>query len=150
MKTTFFKYATTVPEAGCWLWAGPRTVSGYGVARANASSVRAHRLSWQIHKGPIPTGAVVCHKCDTPLCVNPDHLFLGSQAENVRDRDLKGRASQGAKHSASIAGLVAKLTPEQVVAIRADTRRNVDIAADFGVTKENISSIKRNETWRHV
>lgn len=150
MGYSMAKHTCPVPESGCWLWAGPWTVSGYGVARSAGKNVRAHRLSWEMNRGDIPSGMVVCHRCDTPACVNPDHLFLGTQVENVKDRTAKGRASSGSKHSQSLQGRVAKLTAEQVLAIRSDSRSNADIALDYGVTKENVGAIKRNQTWRHL
>ncbi len=89
------------PELGpCHLWTGGRTspndVEAYGVFGWEGSRViRAHRAAWLIHKGPIPAGQSVLHRCDTPLCVNPNHLFLGTQLDNMRDRSEKGRWAGG-------------------------------------------------------
>ncbi len=79
------------PNSGCWLWLGSVTQSGYGNAWTNGKNMRAHRLSWMIHNGDIPKEMCVLHRCDTPACINPGHLFLGTQLENIKDRDAKGR-----------------------------------------------------------
>jgi hypothetical protein len=83
-----------VTESGCWLWTGVTVSTGYGrLSRGRRGSyVFAHRASYQMHKGEIPAGMFVCHKCDTPTCINPDHLFLGTCAENTLDMWRKGRA----------------------------------------------------------
>lgn len=84
------KYRVT---PGCWEWTAGRTGVGYGVLRSDVgrTMLGAHTVSYRLHVGPIPQGLVVRHKCDNRLCVNPDHLELGTHADNVRDRDLRGR-----------------------------------------------------------
>ncbi len=79
------------PNTGCWLWTAGMRLNGYGQVKIRRVNQLAHRVSYQVHVGPMPEGMCVCHKCDVPCCVNPDHLFLGTQADNMRDRDRKGR-----------------------------------------------------------
>ena len=146
---------TPVPEAGCWLWHGDSGRRGYGRLRVGEKTVRAHRLSYEIHVGTIPADLFVCHKCDTPACVNPDHLFLGTPQENVADRVRKGRsrnhrmgATTPARHEKHHK---AKLNAEQVQQVRAlaisgQVSQRV-IAAMFGVSQANVSFIKNDLTW---
>lgn len=133
---------------GCWYWTGCKTAAGYGRFSFHNSEVYAHRTSYEIHKGPIPSGLSVCHECDNPACVNPNHLFLGSQADNMHDMIGKGRAKLrpqlGEEHGE------AKLTEAQVMQIREDTRNQRTIAADYGISQTNVSDIKRRKIWKHL
>lgn len=80
-----------VDESGCWLWHGSKMVNGYGLVWSGERMESAHRTSWRIHRGEIPDGLFVCHTCDVRNCVNPDHLFLGTNTDNMRDCSAKGR-----------------------------------------------------------
>lgn len=141
------------PEAlsGCWLWHGAITGSGYGAFQAESRRlVGAHRHAYELCHGPIPTGMVVRHKCDVRACVNPDHLETGTHADNIRDRDERGRhwAPQGEDNGRS------KLTAAQVLEIRAKyafgDRTQQDLADEYGVSNQLVSCIVRGKWWRHL
>ncbi len=136
----------------CVEWGGARNPNGYGrwtAPTGEHSKHRrwyAHRLVWTVLVGPIPEGMNVLHKCDNRPCVNTDHLFLGTQAENMADMITKGRQNKPKGE----ANGNAKLTEDQVRAIRADARPQRVIAADYGVGKSLVGSIKLHQSWTHV
>ena len=138
------------PNSGCWLWTVACNNYGYGSFRRRETvggklrNYLAHRLTYQHFRGPIPTGLQVLHQCDVPSCINPDHLFLGTQAHNMADMAAKGRSMRGARN------VNTKLTEAQVRAIRADRRKLREIAADYGTTLQNIWYVKNGDTWKHV
>jgi hypothetical protein len=134
------------PNSGCWLWLGSMFNNGYGRIKSGGHTYAAHRLSFSTTNGPIPVGMCVCHKCDNRACVNPDHLFLGTKAENNADMVAKGRQ---ARNKGLRAGGV-KLTNESVLAIRADTRTRAVIAAEYGVSPTAISMIRSRKCWSHI
>ena len=147
------------PNSGCWLWDGPVNWCGYGrVTIAPRKRVRAHRLSYEWHKGPIPAGMILLHKCDIPSCVNPDHLRPGTQAENMKDMWQKGRQAKGPKLSAirkltaprGEAARMSKLTEAQAFAILHDPRSGSVIGAEYGIMQQHVSRIKRGERWSHL
>ncbi len=129
---------------GCWLWKGAPGTGGYGFVKIGGRPRRAHRVSYEWHVGPIPKGLFVLHHCDIPLCVNPNHLFLGTQADNVRDRDQKGRQARGLKQH------LAQLTPKIVRKIRDSTEMGIVLAERYGVSATTISKARRGLTWRHI
>ncbi len=133
-----------VTESGCWIWKGAIFPErGYG-AFAYPGEQLAHRVSWRLYRGEIPEGKFVLHRCDVPACVNPEHLFLGTQTENMADKVRKARQSRGAGTG------VSKLTQEQVVAIKADARLQKEIALSYGISQSAVSEIKLGKTWKHV
>lgn len=132
----------------CWLWTASTARGGYGqLGDPERGNVKAHRLSWELHRGPVPDGLQVLHQCDQPRCVNPGHLFLGTNVDNHRDKMRKNRHAVGAAHGA------AKLTEEDVIAIwrrAAAGERQKLLADEYGVSQPTVSDIVRRRTWRHV
>jgi len=133
----------------CWLWTGARTQKGYGQVTLKGRAGYAHRYSYELHKGPIPEGMCVCHTCDNPPCVNPDHLWLGTYAENMADCVSKGRLHdvRGESHPR------AKLTTGDVLDIRSWAATGIsraEIARCYCVSGSAICNIVNRERWSHV
>lgn len=142
----FERLTMPVPESGCLLWLGAVDKDGYGKAKVGGKDVRAHRWSWLLHKGEITGGLHVLHRCDVPTCVNPEHLFLGTNVDNVKDKIAKGRDYKLPPQRKP------KLTEEQVAEIRRlrGKVRQIDLAAMFGVHHSQISRIQTGAFWRHL
>lgn len=132
----------------CWEWLGSKTSAGYGTVGRRPVTYLAHRYAWQLtHGEPPPPGMCLCHTCDNPGCVRPEHLFLGTRADNNQDRSRKGRGHIGEQHPS------AKLTAEKVRAIRAsyeDGATQKAIAAEFGISQIAVSRVVRRVAWRAV
>jgi hypothetical protein len=131
-------------DSGCWIWTGQKSQKGYGVLQVQKNNkikkYRAHRLSYELFKEPIPEGLYVCHSCDTPACINPAHLWVGTVQENNADKVNKSRTS-------------AKLNKEQVVEIKkmlAEGHSKYQLGKMYGVHPRTIFDIKKGRTWRHV
>lgn len=137
------------PMSGCWLWTGAVSGMRPSFGTTPGTQEMAYRVSWQLHRGNVPAGLYVCHRCDVPMCVNPDHLFLGTQADNLADMANKGRG-HGTCKNRSVALYKVKLTADDVRMIRADPRPTRAVGLDYGVTQANISAIRSGKTWRHV
>lgn len=136
-------------EDDCWMWTGARHRFGYGrigVGAPSRATETAHRVSWVLHFGPIPSGKHVLHHCDNPPCVNPRHLFLGDQAANVADMWAKGRGR--ITHRRGEAHPWSKFTAEEVAEIRASAEPAGSIARRFGVSREAVYRIRRGLNWR--
>jgi len=138
---------------GCWEWQGARLNGGYGVMRFQKRQQLTHRIAWQLTIGPIPSGRCICHHCDNPACVRPDHLFVGSHKDNMNDMHSKGRAGDhawwrrpGRKHHKAI------LNPKQAEEIR-NLYRATDLthralAARYGVSAAAIWHVLKNLSYR--
>lgn len=154
----FFQRFTAPSDEACWEWTGPKSHFGHGKMRefgAGSREIRAHRVSYELFIGPIKDGQFVCHKCDNPSCVNPAHLYAGTQADNMRDKRVRNR------QKGELSG-IAKLNDQNVRAIKAFLRRHPPghgrreggqcgfLARWFGVTKYAISDIYRGKCWNHI
>ena len=148
----FWKHVDKGDGSGCWLWNGRKRAGySYGTLSGEASATRrhelAHRVSWRLHFGEIPDGLVVCHRCDVPSCVRPDHLFLGTYRENIQDASRKLRLKHGEQCWS------AKLTEADVRTIRARRANGVTaahLAEQFGIKAATVRHIVRRNTWKHV
>jgi hypothetical protein len=129
-------------ENGCWQWRSHTDKDGYGVLPGDSKNTRAHRLSYEIHNGPIPNEMVVCHKCDNPGCVNPNHLFVGTIKDNAQDALKKSRHYVGEKNGRS------KLTEENVKEILHSSLNGQQLADKFGVTRSTVNCVRRGDTWQ--
>lgn len=136
----------------CWEWTGARHVFGYGkISIRRSVCAEAHRVSYQLHYGDIPTGMLVCHSCDNPPCVNPRHLWLGTESDNIRDAVAKGRhrrtGLQGEQHPN------ARLTEADIRFIRehcSKTHSMSELATMFNTTSGAICNIVKRRAWKHI
>lgn len=136
------------PWGTCHVWTGSATKEGYGRFRIGNKIHRAHRVALYLWTGVWPTAPCVMHSCDFPPCVNGEHLEEGTKARNNGDMKARGRARGGGPPGERNGA--AKLTESQVIAIRADTRPQVEVGLEYGVHQTTISAIKRGKKWAHV
>ena len=140
----------TERSSGCWLWTGALANrkghrNAYGQLQRRGRLLLAHRVAYERAVGPIPDGMMVCHHCDQPRCIRPDHLFLGTPADNMHDMIDKGR-----QRWVTVAGEQngrARLTQAQVDAIRVSGETPLGLAARFGISRSTIYSILRGRSW---
>jgi len=151
-RNKIFDSKYIVKENGCWEWQGLKTRCGYGSTgfrkEKKEARISAHRFSFERYKGKIPIGCHICHNCpggDNRLCVNPDHLWLGTSFENMRDKGLKGSQCKGETHGQH------KLTESQVREIRhryLNGEKGPDLAKEFNVSTGLIYHIKNGKAWK--
>ncbi len=149
---------------GCWLWAGAKSSKGYGLigeGGRNGRDLLAHRVSYQLQVGEIPDGLSILHSCDTPLCVNPAHLRCGTTQENIAEAyEKKRKASPFAdpknRYQGPRTGLKgaantnARLTDDDIRAIRLRTDKPRFVAKDYNITSDYVTMIRKRKVWKHV
>lgn len=138
------------PNSGCWLWTAAVNRGGYGSIGTGrkAQTMLAHRAAYELYCAPVPADMDVLHKCDTPACVNPAHLRLGTAADNVRDMVQKGRGKtrdqRGTKHHN------ARLKEDDILFIRSSPEPREVLAIRFGCSEQHIANIRNRQKWKHV
>lgn len=149
-------------ECGCWIWTGCERGKGYGVIDFGKGGLIASRIAYALRFGCAPEGVLVCHRCDTPSCVNPDHLFLGTHKDNRVDSVQKGRVPVGDDHWANrMPELVSRGEKNGMAILTEEVVRNIrkrreegstydQLSAEFRTSRSNVCFIVRRETWRHV
>lgn len=163
-KTTEERFWEKVSKTNtCWIWTGAKRNKGYGafvyVKNNNVVQGRAHRYSYELHFGEIPNGAFVLHKCDNPACVNPEHLFIGSNQDNVDDMMNKGRHVRGGTYQTGMyqkgeGHHSAKLTDELVLKMRRDYKSGrfsfSKLSLKYGIAIGHVFRIVNYKAWKHV
>ena len=153
--------STPEPNTGCWLWDKSVFSNGYGQVSILGRTRLAHRLAYEAFAGPIGDGLDVCHTCDVPSCVNPDHLFLGTRADNMQDASAKGRTARGDRDGAhggrcGVRGIShgrSKLTPDNVRDVRRRTAAGAAhkaLAREYGVAPYAIKCAALRLTWKDI
>lgn len=149
MEARFRQYVSQTPtETGCLFWTG-YAYRGRGFFSVNGKPEMAHRVSYRLAKGEIPDGQCIRHTCDTPICVNPDHLLLGTHRDNMTDMKERNRrkgkvATQGSRHGC------AKLTDEQAREVLASIETRNQLAQRLGVSPSTIKAIRTGRRWKHL
>jgi hypothetical protein len=145
MNRKYFLDRVEIDENGCWIWQKGKHKQGYGILTIKRKYMLSHRLSWEVFNGEIPKGLMVCHKCDVPSCCNPEHLFLGTQKDNMGDANQKKRMNDrklGKRRN--------KLNYEQVQEIKKLNLQRVsrkDLREKYQVSQTCIAKILRGESW---
>jgi len=154
MEPRFRKYMSAPTDTECMLWTGyaqqitPNYRRPY-FSVATSKSEPAARVSFKLFNGEIPAGQIVRHTCDNPMCVNPAHLVLGTQADNMRDLAERGRGHVPHKTRGEL-NAQSKLTADQVREIRASTETRKQIAARLGVSPSTIGAVRQGRNWKHL
>jgi hypothetical protein len=146
--TRFWRYVDRRGDDECWPWQAGKKEPGYGNVRWNGRLSLAHRVAYEIASGHAPGALNVLHRCDNPCCVNPAHLFLGTQRDNMADARTKGRTARGERHGKAV------LTAEQVRAIRerfaAGGVTQSQLGREYGITQSHVWHIINYRMWKHL
>lgn len=147
-----FMLRNSVDDGDCRIWTGRRLPSGYGIIKKSGKTLYAHRESYAANVGLIPADLYVLHRCDRPACIQPAHLFVGTQLDNIRDMDAKGRRGFSRPHHVrrGTEHHFARLTEDDVRSIRQSNALHRELAAIYGVSRQSISRIKTGRRWSHV
>lgn len=143
MIERFMNKIEPIPWTGCWIWTAGINKAGYGIFAVNRKSQLAHRISYILYKGKIPLGKFVCHSCDNPTCVNPDHLWLGTAKDNAVDRMVKGRNADQRGYKSALA----KWELKTVQAMREAKGSLNELTKQYGISKSQISKIRSGKCW---
>lgn len=148
-KARFFAKVNKDADGGCWLWTASVAGKGYGQIKIPGTRKQeyAHRLSWMIHNGPIPEGKSLLHKCDTPRCVNPEHLFLGNHKENSQDMKSKKRHLFGERN---VQNKLSEKQVRQILAMGKESIPMATIAKAFDVSQPLVWKILHKQRWVHL
>lgn len=147
------KHSIPVTESGCWLWTASTGTAGYGQLSVETEKGRrpllAHRLSYEVFNGPVGDHHVL-HRCDVRLCINPDHLFLGTHQENMDDKVRKSRQRKGERKGERVPTAVLSAADVAAIRLAKGVVPQRELAQRFGVTQSNISHIQSGKSWKHV
>lgn len=150
MENKTIRVMAALQPIECVIWRGHKDDSGYGRVMRGGKLIRMHRLVWTVINGPIPQGMLVCHRCDVRACINPVHLFLGSNMDNVRDMVAKGRSTPKVHNYIGATSPSAKLTEAQARRIKCGTEKLSRLADELGVSQTAVGRIRNGKSWRHL
>jgi len=152
IKSRNKKITWSINDNGCWICTSHSSKGRYLTYYVNGKSMMMHRYMYEKYKGKIPDGILACHTCDNTSCINPDHLFLGTQADNMADMVKKGRQSTGRINNRGQGNGSHKLTEKQVCSIKYDypCSTRTEIAKIFNISISMVSHIMLNKNWKHI
>jgi len=148
LKERFDEKIEIVTESGCWIWTAGADDLGYGRIGVKGSTKLAHRVGWELYKGKIPDGKNLCHRCDVPACVNPDHLFIGTQADNMMDMGAKGRGNHvhGERNGKT---KITEKTAREILLLKGKMRHK-DISEKYNISINTVRGILRRVRWVYL